>query len=184
MLFQLRGLYILMYYWWSRNLLSAVDWLCSGSTRSEKLIIGCGQFTWRLFNLWSLTFHPVLFYRRQDGWGRQVQTATGGHCCEFYRCTTHTQRTFFWKKINPSADMRNICSGQSPKKRRAPNSESLRLELRSATCHSEKVVVTDIYIYSGYSCVELSVDDDERATFGNMMMFCATNIVLLQHSPH
>lgn len=82
--------------------------------------------------------------------------------------------------------MRNICSGQSPKKCRAPNSESLRLEQQSATCHSEKDVATDIYVYSGCTSAEVSVGKraqpgDERATFDNIMMFCATNI-LLQHN--
>lgn len=144
--------------WWKKKWSSTVHWLCTGNPTNEKVIIGCSRLGRILFNLWPLTFPLVLFYRQQDGWGRQVQTATGGHCCGFWHCTTHMSRTFFWEKINPSADTRNICSGQLPEKCCTLNSDILRTGTAVAKYCIENVVATYIYLYiSASSCIEVSV---------------------------
>lgn len=73
-------------------------------------------FVLHLFNLRSLTSNPVLLcHRCQDGWSRQVQAATGGHCCEYLTLKPSHSMHLSVGKVNPVADWLfiNRCSGES-----------------------------------------------------------------------
>lgn len=78
-------------------------------------ILGINGSTWlvsHLFNLWSLTFNCVLLcHRCQDGWGGEVQTATGGHCCESLQTHRHRHTyTYIYLFIDESGDWFMCCA--------------------------------------------------------------------------